>query len=384
MIGLGYVGLANAVLLAQHNEVVGVDVSEEKLVKLKNNLSPIEDKEIEHFLQNFDLNIRYTQKYQNEVVDSDFVILSLPTNFDEVRGSFDTDILEDVIGEVHSLNSQAQIVVKSTVPFGFTRSMQNKIPGLRILFAPEFLREGSALHDNLYPSRIIIGSDNANAESFAEMMVKGARAGNIKIIYTNSGEAEAIKLFSNSYLAMRVSFFNELDNFALCNDLDTNSIIRGVCADTRIGENYNNPSFGYGGYCLPKDTKQLEKSFEQTPMSLISAITRSNEKRKNFIVNEILHKSPNCIGMYRLSMKAGSDNFRESAAGAIVTKLIELNQNVIIFEPNTASDSYLNARVIKDLSEFKDMADIIIANRMSDDLFDVQEKVFSRDIYGSS
>ncbi len=384
VIGLGYVGLANAILLAQDHEVVGVDISEDKLSKLRNKISPLEDKDIKHFLENKILNIRFTNKYHEEIADSDFVILSLPTNFDESRGAFDTDILEGIIARIYEFNSRLQIVIKSTVPVGFTKSMKNKYTGLKIFFVPEFLREGSALHDNLYPSRIIVGSNNKKAKNFAKIMANSAKSNDFEIVYTNSEEAEAIKLFSNSYLAMRVAFFNELDGFSMQNKLDTQAIIHGVCSDPRIGENYNNPSFGYGGYCLPKDTKQLEKSFDTTPMSIIPAISRSNEKRKSFIIETIIRKNPEWIGIYRLSMKAESDNSRESAAISIAMKLLELGRNVIIYEPNIEMDTYNKIAVIKDIGEFKDRSDIILANRLSKDLLDVQKKVFSRDIYGTS
>ncbi len=386
--GLGYVGLSMAVLLAQHNKVTAVDVVPEKVDLINNKKSPIADKEIEEYLANKSLDLTATTDGNNAYKNADFVIIATPTNYDETKNYFDTSSVESVIRQVIAINPNATMVVKSTVPVGFTEQIRKEYGDINILFSPEFLREGRALYDNLYPSRIIVGVPanserlHKDSETFAGLLQQGALKENIETLYMNPTEAEAVKLFANSYLALRVSFFNELDTYAAVRGLDTKSIIDGVCLDPRIGSHYNNPSFGYGGYCLPKDTKQLLANYSHIPQNIISAIVEANRTRKDFISEQILSRDPKTVGVYRLTMKSGSDNFRQSSIQGIIKRLNEKGVKVVIYEPmlENGTEFYGN-EVVNDFGKFKKSCDVILANRFEDCLSDVKEKVYTRDIF---
>ncbi len=383
VVGTGYVGLSLSVLLSEYHEVVALDIDKERIIAINNKKSTIQDPDISYYLDNKKLNLRATSDKFDAYKDSFFVIIATPTNYDPTTNYFNTDTIDAVTNDIVAINPQAVIIIKSTVPVGFTDNLRIKFKCVNIFFSPEFLREGSALHDNLYPSRIIIGGKTNAAKEFAQLLNSASINNNSPILYTNNTEAEAIKLFANTYLAMRVAYFNEIDNYCIVNGLNAKEIIDGVSLDPRIGNHYHNPSFGYGGYCLPKDSKQLLANYKGVPQSLISAIVISNRLRKDFIANEILNLKPGTVGIFRLTMKSGSDNHRSSSIQGIIKRLMINGVKIVVYEPFLETNDFFNAEVIRDLDLFKSISDIILANRSTDVLFDVSHKVYTRDIYGN-
>jgi len=381
VVGIGYVGLSLAILLSQKNEVMALDIMPEKIDKINKRISPIADKEIQEFFDKKNLNLKATLDYREAFECAEFIIISTPTNYDNTKKCLDTTSIEDIVQKVKKLNIDATMVIKSTVPIGFTDEMKKKYKIDNILFSPEFLREGKALHDNLYPSRIIVGEKSERAKIFANLLKESSLKQDVDVKFMNSAEAEAVKLFANTYLALRVAYFNELDTYAEIKGLNIKDIIDGICLDPRIGEYYNNPSFGYGGYCLPKDTKQLKATYRDVPENLISAIVQSNVTRKDYIAQKIISKKPNVVGFYRLTMKSNSSNFRFSSIQGVIKRIKAEGIKVVIYEPMLENDEFLNSKVIKNINEFKAISNIIVANRMHDEILDVKDKVYTRDLF---